>query len=186
MSRSQEALFRTMAEISEADPKLAQGLKDTLEALHRPPQNQEEQQAAIAAGKEHEAQLAQLKADHPELAARFEANMKALIEEGMQAAQEAQVEQMHDSVEQVVNAPGTQALLQSPGVQSALKSVKGDKEFGESVVRMLAQVEVFGNTEMYEDLVKNEATDPEAARMLTVSRAIQAELDKQKGSQPAA
>ncbi|MBS2033743.1 hypothetical protein JST97_02095 [bacterium] len=186
MSDSQKALFQTMAEISEADPKLAQGLKESLEALHRPPQNQEEQQAAIAAGKQHEAQLAQLKADHPELAARFEANMKALIEEGAQAAQEAHMEQMHDSVEQVVNAPGTQALLQTPGVQSALKSVKGDQEFGESVVRMLAQAEVFGNTEMYEDLLKNEAHDPEAARMLTVSRAIQAELDKQKGSQPAA
>jgi len=188
MSDSQKALFKTMADIGDADPKLAEGLKNTLEALHRPPTNEAEQKAAIAAGKEHEAQLAQLKADHPELAARFEANMKDLIAEGAQQAEEAQMEAMHDQVEQVVTSKHAQALLDTPGVAGALKSVGEGREFGESVVRMMAQAEIFGNDDVYQGLLQNEANDKDSANMLKVYRAVEAEVAKQAApkQQPAA
>lgn len=186
MSDSQKALFKTMADIAEADPKLAEGLKNTLEALHRPPTSPEEQQAAIAAGKQHEAQLAQLKSEHPELAARFEANMQGLIAEGRQQAEEAQMEAMHDQVENVVTSKFGQSLLAAPGVQSALKSVGEGKEYGESVVRMMAQAQIFGNDEVYQGLLQNEATDKDSANMLKVYRALEAEISKQQPNQPAA
>ncbi|MBN9420806.1 MAG: hypothetical protein J0I12_35500 [Candidatus Eremiobacteraeota bacterium] len=186
MSNTQKALFKTMADIGDADPKLAEGLKNTLEALHRPPTNEAEQKAAIAAGKDHEAQLAQLKAEHPELAARFESNMKDLIAEGAQQAEEAQMEAMHDQVENVVSSKFGQSLLQTPGVQSALKSVGGDHQYGESVLRMMAQAQVFQDGELYQDLLRNEATDKDAANMLQVYRALEVEVGRQQPNQPAA
>ena len=186
MSDTQKALFKTMADIGDADPKLAEGLKNTLEALHRPPTNEAEQQAAMAAGKEHEAQLARLKAEHPELAARFESNMHALIQEGAQQAEEAQMEALHDQVENVVTSKFGQSLLQAPGVQTALKSVGGDHQYGESVVRMMAQAQIFGNDDVYQSLLQSESTDKDSANMLKVYRAVEAEISKQQPNQPAA
>ncbi|MBT9584279.1 hypothetical protein IV102_13135 [bacterium] len=179
MSDAQKKLFGTLANISEQDADLAKGIKESLEALHRPPTNAEEQKAAIEAGKQHEAQLAELKEKYPELAAQFEANMRGLLEEGRQMAEEAQMEAMHDRVEAVVTSENSQKLLQTPGVQAALKSVKQGTEFGENVIRMMAQAEIFGNKDVYEGLLQNEATDRDAAQMLTVYRAVEAEVNAQ-------
>ena len=179
MSDAQKKLFGTLANISEQDADLAKGIKESLEALHRPPTNAEEQKAAIEAGKQHEAQLAELKEKYPELAAQFEADMRGLLEEGRQMAEEAQMEAMHDQVEAVVTSENSQRLLQTPGVQAALKSVKQGTEFGENVIRMMAQAEIFGNKEVYESLLQNEATDRDSAQMLTVYRAVEAEVNAQ-------
>ena len=94
-------------------------------------------------------------------------------------AEEAQMEAMHDQVEAVVTSENSQKLLQTPGVQAALKSVKQGTEFGENVIRMMAQAEVFGNKEVYEGLLQNEATDRDSAQMLTVYRAVAAEVEAQ-------
>jgi len=187
MSDGQKALFKTITDIGDIDPKFAEGLKNTLEALHRPPTNEAEQKAAIEAGKEHQSQLAELKANHPELAARFEANMRDLVAEGVQQAEEANMEAMHDEVEQVVTSPHAQGLLDTPGVAGALKSVGEGREFGESVVRMMAQAEIFGNDEVYQGLLKSESSDKDSANMLKVYRAVEAEVAKQAApQQPAA
>ncbi len=112
--------------------------------------------------------------------------MKGLIAEGAQQAEEARMEAMHDQVENVVTSQFGQSLLAAPGVQSALKSVGGDKEYGESVVRMMAQAQIFGNDEVYQGLLQNEATDKDSANMLKVYRALEGEISKQQPNQSAA
>lgn len=178
MSDSQKALFKTLESIADKDPELAKGLQQTLEALHRVPQNAEEQQAAIEAGKRHQAQLAELQEKHPELAERFTNNIQALVQEGREQAEQAQMEQMHEAVENVVRSENAQKLLDAPGVQTALKSVGEDREFGEGVIRLMAQATTFGNTEIFEDLIKNQGSDPEAAKTMAVYHAIETEMAK--------
>lgn len=84
MSDAQKALFDTLSKIAEQDPALGRALQASLEVLHRLPQNEQEQQAALEAGARHQAQLAQLQQNHPQLAARLQTSMQALIEESTQ------------------------------------------------------------------------------------------------------
>jgi hypothetical protein len=185
MSEAEKKLFGTLAKIGDVDAGLAQSLKETMEALHRPPANAEEQQAAIEAGKVHDETMAQLREKYPELATEFESSMAGLREEAHQRAEQAVIEAQHEQVESVVASANAQSLLDSPGVQSALKSVKQDREFGESVIRMMAQAQIFNSNEVYESLLQNESTDRDAAQMLTVYRALEAEVSaRAAASQP--
>ena len=81
MSGAQKRLFDTLSTIAEKDPTLGQALQSSLEVLHHLPQNEQEQQAALEASTQHEAQLAQLQQNYPELATELQASMQALIEE---------------------------------------------------------------------------------------------------------
>ena len=51
---------------------------------------------------------------------------------------------------------------------------------------MMAQAQVFQDGELYQDLLRNEATDKDAANMLQVYRALEVEVGRQQPNQPAA
>lgn len=182
MSESQQQLFKTLGDISKKDAKLAEGLQETLNILSHPPSTEEEQKAAIEAGPRHQAQLQELREKYPELADRFDANMKTLIEEGAAEVEQQQFEAAHEQVEQVVQSPFAQELLGSERVRAV---TKGDQELGERVVRMMAQAQIFGSSEVYEELLKTQDTDKDAAQQVAVYKALEAELQAraQQGQQ---
>lgn len=187
MSPAQKALFETIGNINEADPQLADGLNQTLQALHRPPTNAEEQKAVLEAGEKHQALLAELKSKHPELAARFEGAMQGLFQEGQeQLAQqraeasareeEQRMERAHDQVDQIVASPFGQAVVDSDRVKAALKEVKGDRDMGERVLRMIAQSQVFNGEDAEADL--RSQNDRDSQDQLKVYLAMKTEIQE--------
>lgn len=174
MTEAQKQLFNTIRDIEKEDPKLAEGLKETLDAL-RPPQNEAEQKAAIAAGVQHQEQLKQLQEKYPELAARFESSVQGVMQEGMEQLQQAQFEMAHDQVESAVQSEFSQSLLKSDRVQSALRATGKDQDFAEGVVRMMAQAEIFGNPEVLLSLHDDNA---DARKQQAIYQAIAAELQE--------
>lgn len=177
MSAAQQQLFKTLDEIGDKDPELAKQLQETLAILSTPPTNEEQQKAAIEAGPRHDAQLKELQERFPELATRFEGDVKNLIAEGQAEAEEAQIEAAHDQVEKVVQSELSQSLLNSERVQAV---TKGDQELGESVIRIMAQAQVFGNDDVYQTLLASEATDRDAQQQLAVYRAVAEELNQRQ------
>jgi hypothetical protein len=182
MSEAQQQLFKTLEDIGDKNPELAKQLQETLAILSTPPTNEEQQKAAIEAGPRHDAALKELQANYPELAAQFEGDVKALIAEGAAEAEQAQIEAAHDQVEKVVESELSQSLLNSDRVQAA---TNGDQELGESVIRIMAQAQVFGNDDVYQSLLASEATDADAKRQLTVYRAIAEELNVRQNNNAA-
>jgi len=180
LTPSQRQMAETLGALAEKNPDLARGLHETLQALHRPPQNEEETKAAIAAGEEHQKQLAQLKAEYPELAEQWTAAIQGMAEEQAQAVQAAQFEHMNNEVEKVVTSEHAQSLLKSDRVQAALSEIGQDHEFGEGVVRLMAQAQIFQSNEVFQQLLEEEASSVEARQQLAVYRALETEIQSRQ------
>jgi len=175
MSDAQKQLFSALKDVEKADPGLANALRESIEALHKPPQNEEEQKAAIQAGVAHQAQLKELETNHPELAEKFKLGVQAVLNEGLEQIQQAEFEANHDRVEQAVESEFTQSLLNSDRVKSAIEETGQGREFAEGVVRLMAQAEIFGDSGLMQQLKDD---NKEARQQLKIYEAISAELNE--------
>lgn len=180
LTPSQRQMAETLGALAEQNPDLAKGLHETLQALHRPPQNEEETKAAIAAGELHQKQLAQLKSEYPELAEQWTASIQGMAEEQSQAVQAAQFEHMNNEVEKVVTSEHAQSLLKSDRVQQALSEIGQDHEFGEGVVRLMAQAQIFQSNEVFQQLLEQESSSVEAQQQLAIYRALESEIQSRQ------